>query len=252
MPTGASKNLSTFLARKNKMIGSRGKSNFEVELAKAQLEALKVRMNPHFIANTLTSIRSMLFHDRKDDAIEYLTLFAKLIRTTLENASKDYITLAAELHYIRNYLDIEELRFAGKFTTQIVFSESLVPVDLLVPPSIFQPFIENAINHGLMHRSQGGELIIKFEPDGTLLKCIIEDNGVGRQKAKEIENRSLTSHSSLSESITRERINLLNKIYATKDYSIDTIDLSDNYGNASGTKVEVKIPLQSIYKGAGN
>ncbi len=229
------------------MIGSRGKSNYEVELAKARLEALKVRMNPHFIANTLTSIRSMLFNDRKDDAIEYLTLFAKLIRTTLENASKDYITLAAELQYIRNYLDIEELRFAGKFTTQIIFSESLIPIDLVVPPSIFQPFIENAINHGLMHRTQGGKLIVEFKTEGHLLKCMIEDNGVGRQKAKEIENRSLTAHSSLSEDITRERINLLNKINSTKSFSIETIDLTDNYGISCGTRVEVRLPLQSIY-----
>ena len=229
------------------MIGSRGKANYEVELAKARLEALKVRMNPHFIANTLTSIRSMLFNDRKDDAIEYLTLFAKLIRTTLENASKDYITLAVELQYIRNYLDIEELRFTGKFTTQIIFSENLIPIDLVVPPSIFQPFIENAINHGLMHRTQGGKLIVEFKQDGHLLKCTIEDNGVGRQKSKEIENRSLTAHSSLSEDITRERINLLNKINSTKDFSIETIDLSDSYGIPCGTRVEVRLPLQSIY-----
>jgi sensor histidine kinase YesM len=229
------------------MKGSRGKSNYEVELAKARLEALKVRMNPHFIANTLTSIRSMLFNDRKDDAIEYLTLFAKLIRTTLENASKDYISLAAELQYIRNYLDIEELRFAGKFTTRIVISENLVPIDLVVPPSIFQPFIENAINHGLMHRTEGGKLLVKFNQEGHLLKCMIEDNGVGRQRAKEIENRSLTSHSSLSEDITHERINLLNKISMTNDYSINSIDLSDSYGISCGTRVEVRLPLQSIY-----
>ena len=247
MPIGGSMNLLTFSARKNKMKGSRGKSNYEVELAKARLEALKVRMNPHFIANTLTSIRSMLFNDRKDDAIEYLTLFAKLIRTTLENASKDYISLAAELQYIRNYLDIEELRFAGKFTTRIVISENLVPIDLVVPPSIFQPFIENAINHGLMHRTEGGKLLVKFNQEGHLLKCMIEDNGVGRQRAKEIENRSLTSHSSLSEDITHERINLLNKISMTNDYSINSIDLSDSYGISCGTRVEVRLPLQSIY-----
>lgn len=224
-----------------------GKWNYEVELAKAQLEALKVRMNPHFIANTLTSIRSMLFNDRKDDAIEYLTLFAKLIRTTLENASKDYITLAAELQYMRNYLDIEELRFAGKFTTQIIISESLTPVDLLVPPTILQPFIENAINHGLMHRAREGKLTISFEPEGTLLKCSIEDNGVGRQKSKEIENRSLTMHSSLSEQITHERINLLNKIYATNDFSIETVDLTDANAIPCGTRVLVRLPLKSIY-----
>lgn len=233
------------------MIGSRGKSNYEVELAKARLEALKVRMNPHFIANTLTSIRSMLFNDRKDDAIEYLTLFAKLIRTTLENASRDYITLAAELQYIRNYLDIEELRFAGKFTTQIIFSESLIPIDLVVPPSIFQPFIENAINHGLMHKLQGGMLMIKFEPEGKLLKCIIEDNGVGRKKALEMETHALTSRSSLSEHITIERINLLNLIYSTTDYSIQTIDLTDERNIACGTRVEFMLPMKSVYTNPG-
>ena len=224
-----------------------GKAHYEVALAKAQLEALKVRMNPHFIANTLTSIRSMLYHDRKDDAIEYLTLFAKLIRTTLENASKDYITLAAELQYIRSYLDIEELRFAGKFTTEIIISESLVPEDLLVPPAIFQPFIENAINHGLMHRTSDGVLIVRIDTDKNLLKCMIEDNGVGRKKSKEIENRSLTSHSSLSEFITHERIKLLNLIYSTKEFSIETIDLADKNGIASGTRVEVRLPLKKIY-----
>jgi LytS/YehU family sensor histidine kinase len=229
------------------MIGFRRKSSHEVELAKAQLEALKVRMNPHFIANTLTSIRNMLFHDRKDDAIEYLTLFAKLIRTTLENASKDYITLAAELHYIRNYLDIEELRFAGKFTARIIFSENLAPVDLLVPPSIFQPFIENAINHGLMHRTSEGKLTIRFEPEGALLKCSIEDNGVGRQKSREIENRSLTSHSSLSEHITHERVKLLNQIHSTNDFSVITEDLIDKNGIPAGTRIEVRLPLKKIY-----
>lgn len=225
-----------------------GKARYEVELAKAQLEALKVRMNPHFMANTLTSIRSLLFNDRKDDAIQYLTLFAKLMRTTLENASRDHITLAEELHYIRNYLDIEELRFAGKFTTSIIFSESLAPADLLVPPSIFQPFIENAINHGLMHRTSEGKLTIHFEPEGTLLKCSIEDNGVGRKRSGEIENQSLNSHSSLSEYITRERVNLLNKIYATKQFSIDTQDLADIEGNPCGTRVVVRLPVKSIYR----
>ena len=224
-----------------------GKAHYEVALAKAQLEALKVRMNPHFIANTLTSIRSLLFSDRKEDAIEYLTLFAKLMRTTLENATKDYITLASELQYIRNYLDIEELRFAGKFATRIILSDNLTPSNLLVPPSVFQPFIENAINHGLMHRSQGGELIIHFTSESTLLLCTIEDNGVGRKKSREIENRSLSSHSSLSEQITLERVKLLNLIHATKAYSIKTIDLSDKNEMPCGTKVEVRLPLRKIY-----
>ncbi len=226
---------------------SRGKVRHETELAKAQLEALKVRMNPHFIANALTSIRSMLYRDEKDAAIDYLTMFAKLIRTTLENASREFITLAAEIEYISNYLAIEKVRFAGKFDTNILVSSDLMAADILVPPTIFQPYIENAINHGLMHRTSGGILTIKFESDNKLLKCSIEDNGVGRQRAKEMENRSLTGHTSLSEQITRERLALYNRIYQTFDFAIDTTDLEDTYGIAMGTRVEIQIPLRSIY-----
>lgn len=223
------------------------KARTEIEFAQAQLEVLKVRMNPHFIANTLTGIRSMLFQDRKDDAIEYLTLFAKLMRTTLENASKNYITLAAELHYIRNYIDIEELRFAGKFTTRIIFWESLAPIDILVPPTIFQPYIENAINHGLMHRTSGGLLQISFRDYGNLLRCTIEDNGVGRKRAKELENALLTGHTSLSEQITQERLTLYNKIYKTIDFAIETTDITDSDDKVCGTKVVIQLPLKYLY-----
>ena len=226
----------------------RSKDRYEIELAQAQLEALKVRMNPHFIANALTSIRSMLYRDEKDEAIDYLTMFAKLIRTTLENASREFITLAAEIEYVGNYLEIEKLRFAGKFDTKVVVSNNLKAADILVPPTIFQPYIENAINHGLMHRTSGGILKISFGTNSNLLKCTIEDNGVGRQRANELGNRSLTGHTSLTEQITRERLALYNKIYKTFDFTIETIDLEDSYGMASGTKVEINLPLRSIYK----
>jgi LytS/YehU family sensor histidine kinase len=232
------------------MTKSSGKDRYEIELAQAQLEALKVRMNPHFISNVLTTIRSMIFKD-PDAAYEALTTYSTLIRTTLENASKDYITLAAELFYIRNYIDIEELRFTGKFTTQIIFRENLVPIEIMVPPTIFQPYIENAINHGLMHRSSGGVLQISFEADGNLLKCFIEDNGVGRRRAKELENPTLTGHTSLSEQITRERLALYNKIYKTSDFAIETSDITDSDNNVCGTKVEIKLPLKYIYNENG-
>ncbi|MEI6059437.1 MAG: histidine kinase [Bacteroidota bacterium] len=228
------------------MTKSQGKDRYEIELAQAQLEALKVRMNPHFIANVLTTIRSMIFKD-PDAAYDALTAYSTLIRTTLENASKDYITLAAELFYIRNYIDIEELRFTGKFTTRIIFMENLVPINILVPPTIFQPYIENAINHGLMHRSSDGVLIISFKSDGKLLKCSIEDNGVGRQRSRELENPTLTGHTSLSEQITRERLALYNKIYKTSDFAIETTDITDTKGNVNGTKVEIQLPLKYIY-----
>jgi len=225
-----------------------GKKIHEVAIARAQLEALKVRMNPHFISNVLTSIRSLLYQDKKEEAIEYLTYFAKLIRKTLENATKDFITLAAEIEYLTNYLEIEKLRFPDKFDTKIVISENVNATDILIPPAILQPYIENAINHGLMHRLIGGQLTISFEISETLLKCLIEDNGVGRKRSAELEIRSLLSHNSFSEQITLERITLFNKIFDTEDFVITTTDLYDDHRAAIGTRVQVQLPLQNIYQ----
>jgi sensor histidine kinase YesM len=234
------------------MTKTKSKGLLETELAKAQLEALKVRMNPHFIANALTSIRKMLYYDEKDAAIDYLTMFAKLMRTTLDNAAKDFITLASEIEYIGNYLEIEKLRFGIKFDTRVVVSSELKAEDILVPPTIFQPFIENSINHGLMHRTSGGVLMISFKADKNLLKCTIEDNGVGRQRSKELRStNSLMGKTSLSEQITRDRLALYNKLYNTIDFTIETIDLEDSYGMPSGTKVEIQLPLKDIYGNGG-
>ena len=230
------------------MAKSRQRKDYETELAKAQLEALKVRMNPHFISNVLTSIRSMLFLDQKETAIDYLTLFAKLIRKTLENASKEFISLAAEIDYISSYLQIEKLRFADKFETDIQIQPDINTADIVVPPTIFQPYIENAINHGLMHRQNEGKLKILFELDSRLLKCIIEDNGVGRKRSHEIEMRSITGKSSFSEQITRDRITLFNKIFHTKEFSIKTEDLFDDSNNPVGTRVIIQVPRLNIYE----
>jgi len=227
---------------------SGGKKIYEVALARAQLEALKVRMNPHFISNALTSIRSMLYQDKKEEAIEYLTYFAKLIRKTLENATKEFITLATEIEYLTNYLEIEKLRFADKFETKIIVPVNVNAADILIPPTILQPYIENAINHGLMHRLTGGKLTISFEISENLLKCLIEDNGVGRKRASEFELRSLSSHNSLSEQITLERISLFNKVFQTEDFAITTTDLYDDHGTPAGTRVHVQLPLQNIYQ----
>lgn len=223
------------------------KDRYEAELARAQLEALKARMNPHFISNALTSIRSMLFKDQKDAAIEYLTYFARLIRTTLENASKEFIILASEIEYIRNYLEVEKLRFADKFSSEVIIQPNLQIMDIVVPPTIFQPYIENAINHGLMHKTSDGVLKVLFEITDNQLNCIVEDNGVGRKRTREIEENALSSRHSQSESITRDRFALLNKIYHTNEYRIETNDLSDSYGQPSGTRVLLQLPVKYIY-----
>lgn len=217
--------------------------SLETRLAKAQLEALKVRMNPHFIANALTSIRSMMYRDEKEAAIEYLTLFARLIRKTLENAVLELISLSDEIKFTENYLKLEKLRFGDKFEASIVVSSDLKEDEIMVPPGFFQPFIENSINHGLMHMSGGGKLDISFDPEDKLLKCTIQDNGIGRQRARELRTNSASRGSPLSEKIAREQMKLYNILYNTTDFRIETTDLADSRGKPAGTKVVILMPV---------
>ncbi len=218
----------------------------EAELIRARLAALKVRMNPHLIANALTSIRSMLFKDEKDAAIEYLTSLAGLIRTTFENAEKDFISLSSEISYLTRYIEIEKLRFGDKFIFQLAVSPEIKTSEIMVPQMLFQPFVENAMNHGLMHRVQDGVLKISLKSQDGILTCIIEDNGVGREKAKEIEMHAITTHTSLSDIITKERILLLNKLFKNEAFSIKTIDLADQHMKPAGTRVVIQMPALDI------
>lgn len=203
-------------------------------------------MNPHLIANALTSIRSMLYKNETDPAIDLLTSLAGLIRTTFENAEKDFISLSAEISFLTRYLEIEKIRFGDKFTFNLVVSEKLNTSEIMVPPMLLQPFIENAVNHGLMHRRQGGILKLELVSDGITLKCMIEDNGVGREKAREIESHAITSHTSASDKITQERILLFNKLFSSEVFIIETIDLESENKHPAGTRVIIQLPAMDI------
>jgi LytS/YehU family sensor histidine kinase len=218
----------------------------EAELIRARLEALKLRMNPHLVANALTSIRSLLFKNETDAAINYLTSLSGLIRTTFENSEKDFISLSAEISYLTRYIEIEKLRFGDKFTFHLVVSPEIKTSEIMVPQMLFQPFVENAMNHGLMHRARGGALKISFESQSGSLTCIIEDNGVGRKKAKEIEMHAITTHTSLSDIITKERIMLLNRLFKNEAFSIQTVDLIDQQMEPAGTRVVIQMPALDI------
>jgi LytS/YehU family sensor histidine kinase len=218
----------------------------EAELIRARLEALKVRMNPHLIANALTSIRGLVSKNENDAAYEYLTLIAALIRTTFKNAEKDFISLSSEVSYLMNYVEIEKLRFGNKLRFHLVIPENLNASNIMVPQMLIQPFIENAINHGIKHLLKDGVIKLEFISDGTFLTCMIEDNGVGRKKAQEIEAHSITSHTSESDKITRERILLLNQLFHSSAFTIKIIDLENENGQGSGTQVIIQMPAMDI------
>ena len=223
------------------------KSAFSKQLADIEMKALQSQMNPHFIFNSINSIQGFILKNKVDKALGYLMDFSKILRQTLDNATKEYISLAEEIEYIKYYLNLELMRFDKKFTIDLRIPEELDSQNILIPPMIVQPFVENAIRHGLLHKSDGpGLLIIEFQAEGDQeLRCTVEDNGVGRKRSKEMESwKSQTTHKPQSTRITRDRIDLLNTFSPSDKYKVKIIDLYDEKGIGAGTRIEIILPLQ--------
>ena len=213
------------------------------KMADVEMQALRAQMNPHFIFNCLNSINRYIVKSDQATASLYLTRFAKLIRLILDNSNSKNITLSNELEALKLYIEMEALRFDKKFTYRITVDENISTDSLELPPLIIQPYVENAIWHGLLHKEAGGHLQIHISLiNETMLVCEIEDNGVGREKAKDMKSKSATSRKSLGMKLTEDRLALLNK-NATLNASIDIIDIVQDNGEAGGTKVILKIPV---------
>jgi len=224
------------------------KSEFTKKLATIEMRALQSQMNPHFIFNSINSIQGFILQNKIDEAGRYLMDFAKIIRQTLDNATKEFITLEEELEYIRYYLNLELMRFDKKFQVEISVPDNVNLQQIQLPPMIVQPYVENSIRHGLLHKKEGhGLLIIKFIIEGeNYLRCIIEDNGVGREKSKEIESWKNLTHKPQSTRITQDRIDLLNLTSKSDRYKVNIIDLVDENGFTAGTRVELLLPLRTF------
>ena len=213
------------------------------KMTEVEMHALRAQMNPHFIFNCLNSINRYIVKSDQTTASLYLTKFAKLIRLILDNSNSKNVLLTNELDALKLYIEMEALRFDKKFTYEINIDNKLATDCIEVPPLIIQPYVENAIWHGLLHKESSGHLSIRLHiADDSLLKCIIEDNGIGRKKAKELKSKTAVTRKSLGMELTENRLNLLNK-HAELHASTDIIDLQDDNGNASGTKVILTIPI---------
>ncbi len=170
--------------QKKKVIRKARELGRERELEKMQ--ALRAQMNPHFIFNCLSSINNFVLKNETEAASDYLTKFSRLIRTVLNNSKRSFIPLEDELEMVRLYLEMESLRFKGSFTYRIDRDEKIEPSTIFIPPLLIQPFVENAIWHGLLHKADpGGRLDISVKVEKNILICIIEDNGVGRSFSPE-------------------------------------------------------------------
>jgi tetratricopeptide (TPR) repeat protein len=190
---------------------------------KIALQSLRREMNPHFIFNSLNSVNQFIAQNNELEANKYLTSYSNLMRNMMETSNKDFITLANELEQIKKYLDLEHLRFQDKFVFEIVVDEKLDTDAILVPNMLIQPHLENAIWHGLRYRETKGKLKVTFAEDNQLIKVLIEDDGIGIEKSKELKTQNQKVHESRGLNNVEERINLLNDLYHQQiSYSISS------------------------------
>lgn len=215
----------------------------KVQMSKVELKALRSQMNPHFIFNSLNSIQHYIFNSKSDEAIKFLNKFARLVRIILNNSDKPTVTVGEDLETLRLYLQLEQMRFEDKFEYEISVDESVDPDYDIMPPLLMQPYVENAILHGLNPMSVKGKLIIRVISENNFLICTITDNGIGRERAAEIKRTMpFSKHRSLGMKITEDRLKILNEINSSQ-LSVIITDLKSADGSSSGTKVELFVPL---------
>ncbi len=205
----------------------------KAEISETELKALRAQMNPHFIFNALNSIADYINKNDARSADYYLGKFAKLMRGILENSEEKEISLSEELKMLDFYMDLESLRFKNKFNYEVKIADDINPENTLIPPMILQPFVENSILHGLAKKENDGKITIHIDKTEDLLKCTIEDNGIGRKNPNENLNKSY------GVKLTRERIALFDKS-KNSDSGVFYTDLE------TGTRVELRLPLEEI------
>ncbi|MBD0285524.1 MAG: histidine kinase [Flavisolibacter sp.] len=238
------KNLT--LKRKNEKLESRHRqAELQHHVTELEMQALRAQMNPHFIFNCLNSINRFILKNETEAASNYLTKFSRLIRMVLTFSKQTFIPLEDELEMLRLYLDMERLRFKDAFDYSFIFTNSIDAGNVLVPPLLLQPFAENAIWHGLMHKEGHGHLEIALHIDGKVLTCTITDDGVGRNKAAEIKSKSAEQKKSMGLQITSQRLALLNKDKGDAGL-FHVEDIVDKEGNPAGTRVILKVYYKEL------
>jgi hypothetical protein len=203
---------------------------------------LRAQMNPHFIFNSLASIQNFMINEDPDQASIYLSRFSQLVRNILDNSAAEHVSLEKEINTIENYLELQKVRYAGKFDYRITVDEQIDPENMLIPPMLAQPFIENSIEHGIRHKETTGLIEVFFLLKAGMVRFIVEDDGVGREKAQEIESQQRSRHRSMATSITRDRLDNINQKLKRK-IRMEITDLKDPSGRGCGTRVEFGIPF---------
>lgn len=203
------------------------------------LQSLRREMNPHFIFNSLNSVNQFISENKELEANKYLTSYSNLMRNMMENSNKDFISLDKETEQLKKYLDLEHLRFEDKFDFKISVDEALDAETVLIPNIIIQPHLENAIWHGLRYLDKKGFLHLSFQLEAGKVVVIIEDNGIGLTKSRELKTNNQKAHESRGLSNTKERIGLLNELYKRNI----SFEITEKEMPESGTIVRIVFPL---------
>jgi ligand-binding sensor domain-containing protein/signal transduction histidine kinase len=207
---------------------------------------LRSQMNPHFIFNSLSSIQSFIFENDPVEAGSYLSRFAELIRSILYNSREEFITVEEETKTLKNYFLLQQLRYNNKFEYTIDIDPLIQPDTIKIPPMLAQPFIENAIEHGIKHIKGKGKILVSFTliPEKEAVLLTIEDNGIGIAASRKLKNSHKKGHTSLATVIANERIEVLNKGRRKNYFYLTVGDILDNEGNVIGTRVKFIIPYR--------
>ena len=234
--------IGLLLFRGSKLKARRRISEMNRKISEITQANLRQQMNPHFIFNTLNSIQYYMYQHDKLATNNYLTKFSSLMRKVLENSRHTSVTLHDELEALNLYLELERIRFKDKFDYEIIVDEEIDALMYKVPTMLIQPYVENSICHGLMPGEGKGIVKIDLKLNSAYINCTIEDNGIGRDAAQKIREKSENNHNSLGTQIVTSRLDLVNSLYGTSLKTIYT-DLKDEKGEPEGTRVEIHIPI---------
>lgn len=214
----------------------------QVEISKAELKALRAQMNPHFVFNSLNSIQHYILNSKGDEAVKYLNKFAKLIRIILNNSEKPLVTINEDIEALKLYLELEKMRFDNKFDYTIQLHDSIDGDYDEIPPMLIQPYLENAILHGINPKQGNGHISIMIKVVNQFIKISIIDDGIGREKSKTIQSlQPAARHKSLGMKITKDRVRILNSLHQST-LNVNIIDLYNEKNEAIGTQVDLFIP----------
>ena len=214
---------------------------FRLQKIEMEQKALRAQMNPHFFFNALNSVQQFISANEPEKATFFLSRFSRLMRNILENSENAFIPLEDEVQFLTNYLTIEKMRFKDRFAFSIHVDSAIDGEWTQIPTMLIQPFLENAIKHGVSGREDGFVSVEFREQSEKTIRCIIQDNGKGRSASVE-QDQSTGSHRSMGLRVTEERVAALAEQFAL-DLSVEIIDLYDDDGTPEGTRIELILPV---------